>query len=991
MIDFAGGRTTWHSGVGEPGSGQHSLPSGEDTPTEESIFIRTKTFAVPAIPPSPPDEDEHVPAGDYTDEESGVDAEWRYEYQLTRQKGFAGWGPYSRPSLVGFFPGQTTDDLRIWTEGVFYHEDERIYVLAAQRIGPYTGSLLKAYVCTTPHTAGATNRPPNTTYWRTGDGSETVADRPAWFAIAETNNLYCFELDWATGTGIMNYKGDVPASARAATWFDGKYLFSTSSGQLYEITDPSQSGASVHLGSLEYWRTDLIDMDGNPVPGFYQDITNVESLAYGSRGVYILARQSRSVSPDPGVFVFYLADITNPSECIHSGHLDGISYTTDVHGATLHGSRIYFAANRRLYRLNSYPAGIRGRWALTTDLSYTEIGQFHTNVNPGSLCSDGNFIYVGNLSDESFRRIETLNSGGVSADLTKLLDLPSSIDNPYAMAMDPGSPRSIAAPDVAPGIPPNLTATARSSTSVLLVFSRPASGTRPFVYHIQRATDEDFTNPIDVTSGFRDFDELRITIQRLAAGTAHWFRIKALGPGGESDWSDPVSVSTSDTPSRPTAPDNFSAVVVGGPAIRLSWDAPTVSAPGRFSIEEAVGSGSFQVIEPSYRLNTYIPSGSAPGTTYRYRVRKHHGGIFSVYTPILTVTIPTVVAGTDSPSPPRGFSAIPTDRGEVGVDWIAPPGAGPYQYQLRRATNEAMTQNLTTLINWTSAIEFDDTGLSDGTTYWWDIRARLTNDVTVVSDRIKTSATTLAAPAVAPSPPRNVSPVVAALPPDPSPFQQFLRVVDITWDAPASGTGDFTYTIQWDYDVSDLGRYEQTNLSARSFQRDSVVNGLRFFCRVKANGPGGDSPWSAIAHVDIPRYPLPPTEPRNLSAVYSAGAVVDLSFDAPFTGYPPITYRIERHSNPSFVGADELAAAQSGTSYSDSGPPGGFVAGGTYHYRVTPNNVDGDGPSAIALVRIPLPVEGVPADGTPPGSAPETPDPGGNPDGGAPEPGTPGE
>ena len=119
--------------------------------------------------------------------------------------------------------------------------------------------------------------------------------------------------------------------------------------------------------------------------------------------------------------------------------------------------------------------------------------------------------------------------------------------------------------------------------------------------------------------------------------------------------------------------------------------------------------------------------------------------------------------------------------------------------------------------------------------------------------------------------------------------------------------------------------------------------------------------------------------------------MVDLSFDAPFTGYPPITYKIERHSNPSFVGADELVAAQSGTSYSDSGPTGGFVAGGTYHYRVTPNNVDGDGPSAIALVRIPLPVEGVPADGTPPGSAPETPDPGGNPDGGAPEPGTPGE
>ena len=884
MIDFADGRTTWHSGVGKPGSGlgkigdqyfrfdngfvyektsptywsyrfdltgqsgatissvvrdkdagvitytltdgrtfEYSLPDGRDTPTEESIYIRTKDFIPPPVPASPSDVDDHVPTNvpvgteGYEDNEVGADANYRYEWQLIRRHETVGWGPYGVPIPIDFYGELVDDTLRVWTEGAVYRKDSRVYVLSVQRIGPNVSTLLKMYISLVTHTSSSSNAPPNTAYWRTGVGSEIEGDRPEWFVIAETDQLYRYETDWVTGTGILQYKGQLPDAGHSGTWFDGRWLWINliNMGQgvesyLNELTNPTVNADSVRIGKLETYRDDL----GTPET---ESVLEVRSLAYDGRGLVMFGYYLGDPQTSPQS-VFYLPDITNPSEVLQSGLITSVLKSSDVFGATRHQGRIYFATRNKLYRLNyqSVPAGIRGIKS-QTNLSHTLIGTFNNTVRVGSLASDGNYIYVGNYLDETLRRIETLNSGGVAADLTTVVDLPGTIDNPFAMMLDPGTSRVIAPPNVAPTAP-TVTATARKPTIVDLRLTPPGEGTEPFIYILEYATDEDFSVPITITDTFTA-KELRLAVQALTPGTQYWFRVRARGPGGEGPNSVTVSTFTPGAPQAPTPPGNFRAAAVGGPAVRLNWDASTVAAPGRFRIEEAVGTGSFQVIELSYPLNVYIRSGLVPGTTYRYRVRKHHGGQSGTFTQTVTVTIPTVATGVGI-DPPRGFSAIATDRGEIDVNWIAPPGAGPYQYQLRRATNEAMTQNLATVINWTAAIEFDDTGLSDGTTYWYDVRARLASDATVVSDRIKTSATTFAAPAVAPSAPGNVSPVVAALPPDPSPFHS-----SSAWStspgthpppepatSPTPSSGILMNPL--------LGRYERTNLSARSLRRN---------------------------------------------------------------------------------------------------------------------------------------------------------------------------
>ena len=90
-----------------------------------------------------------------------------------------------------------------------------------------------------------------------------------------------------------------------------------------------------------------------------------------------------------------------------------------------------------------------------------------------------------------------------------------------------------------------------------------------------------------------------------------------------------------------------------------------------------------------------------------------------------------------------------------------------------------------------------------------------------------------------------------------------------------------------------------------------------------------------------------PTVIGNLRIGYVDGLTVDLIWAAPDIGTTPITYEIRRDTEAAFLSPVTLEATNTDTtSYSDTGPSGGFIAGRTYYYRVTPENSVGAGPDA---------------------------------------------
>ena len=136
--------------------------------------------------------------------------------------------------------------------------------------------------------------------------------------------------------------------------------------------------------------------------------------------------------------------------------------------------------------------------------------------------------------------------------------------------------------------------------------------------------------------------------------------------------------------------------------------------------------------------------------------------------------------------------------------------------------------------------------------------------------------------------------------------------------------------------VSDTGG------SDTGYSDDTVEPGGRYAYRVTALNDYGESDPSDPVEVDIPGGP--PDRPRGLSATATEDAVT-LSWDDPqddgITGY-----RIERQDRD---GGDGFATLVADTGSADTGYTDGTVeAGGSYAYRVSASNGDGESPPSAA-------------------------------------------
>jgi autotransporter-associated beta strand protein len=273
----------------------------------------------------------------------------------------------------------------------------------------------------------------------------------------------------------------------------------------------------------------------------------------------------------------------------------------------------------------------------------------------------------------------------------------------------------------------------------------------------------------------------------LANNVVYSYTVSAANGTGQSAPS--VAVNAMPTLSIPPTPTGLAASVISN-QVTVSWS--IVPSASSYIVQRATSSsGPFTTVDDPEPLTSFVDAGLNYNTTYYYRVAAASLGGISTNSPVIGITT--------TPPPPAPITAIPGNT-QVFVDWGDSLGAT--NYVLMRST--ANGGPYTTILSTTNT-SYIDTGLINGTTYYYVAYATGTN---------------------------GTSPLSAQTAGTPSANPQMIKSDTTNMDTSADWSGVAP-------DVSKIGLFNNiisaVNASAQSLGGDVAVGGLVFTNNM--NGP----------------------------------------------------------------------------------------------------------------------------------------------------------
>ena len=175
---------------------------------------------------------------------------------------------------------------------------------------------------------------------------------------------------------------------------------------------------------------------------------------------------------------------------------------------------------------------------------------------------------------------------------------------------------SITTGGIVPGVPTSVSAAESSTSEITVSWGAPETGTEPFTYSLQRATDSTFTNGLTTlvtSSTVTSYDD-----SGLSTYTRYYYRVQAHNNVGDSAY---VGVDDRTDANRPSSPRSFSASAVSTSQINLSWSSPSNST-GTVTYRLFRGSSQIYAGTGTSRSDTGLSS----STTYSYSVRAEDVG-----------------------------------------------------------------------------------------------------------------------------------------------------------------------------------------------------------------------------------------------------------------------------------------------------------------------------------------------------------------------------
>jgi fibronectin type 3 domain-containing protein len=196
----------------------------------------------------------------------------------------------------------------------------------------------------------------------------------------------------------------------------------------------------------------------------------------------------------------------------------------------------------------------------------------------------------------------------------------------------------------------------------------------------------------------------------LTNGAPYYYEVSAVNSAGESANSSYVSA-TPTAPQIPATPTGLTATA-GNAQVALTWNASTGTTS--YNLKRAVAaSGPYATIN-SPTTTSYTDTGLTNGTPYYYEVSAVNSAGESANSSYVSAT-PT--APVQIPPVPTGLAAT-EGNAQVSLTWNASTGAT--SYNLKRAV--AASGPYAT-INSPTTTSYTDTGLTNGTPYYYEVSA----------------------------------------------------------------------------------------------------------------------------------------------------------------------------------------------------------------------------------------------------------------------------
>lgn len=378
-----------------------------------------------------------------------------------------------------------------------------------------------------------------------------------------------------------------------------------------------------------------------------------------------------------------------------------------------------------------------------------------------------------------------------------------------------------------------------------------------------------------------------VTISGLTNGQAYYVKLRAvngLGFGPDSNtWSTTTTPRT--TPDAPT----LNSVTRGYRQLTANFSAPAFNGGSAITdYEYSTNGGSTWASMGQSGTTAYVITGLADFTEYNVRVRAANvagGGAHSSTVAQYTAGLPGTVTGVSGTSNASTQSV---------VSWTAPDANGTpiTDYIIEYSTSSTFASSVTAFTDGTSAaVSATVTGLSNGTTYYFRVKA-----VNAVGQSASWSTISSGAvPAAAPN-----APVIGT-------STTSDRSVIINWTASTiTGGVTVTYTVElWD---SVQGWYTSSTTTGVS-KTFTARNDRGYIARVYASNSAGSSGYSSNSAQVNPAMVIPTMNWEDTSATRYSNWRVYWSGTNGYT-YQPETY-------VSSWGNEGTSRSGSGTHYSD--------------------------------------------------------------------------
>lgn len=340
----------------------------------------------------------------------------------------------------------------------------------------------------------------------------------------------------------------------------------------------------------------------------------------------------------------------------------------------------------------------------------------------------------------------------------------------------------------------------------------------------------------------------------LTNGTKYFYVVSASNSAGQSANSAEVSA----TPSQPApAMPTDLAAMAGNAQVSLTWNAS--SGATSYHVKRATASGTETQISAS-ASNSYVDTGLTNGTKYFYVVSAVNSGGESANSSEVTAT-PT--APTAPPSMPTGLQAM-AGNAQVSLNWNA--SAGATSYHVKRST----TSGAEIQISAPSSNSFTDTGLTNGTRYFYVVSAVNSNGESANSSEVNSTPT---APAAPPAMPTGLQATAGN------------AQVSLSWNA---STGATSYNVKRSTTTGGPFSTALASPTGTNYSDTTVTNGTTYFYVVSAVNASGESvnstqasatPADLTANVTIT---IDPTKTQSISPW-----IYGINFFSGITGAPP--------------------------------------------------------------------------------------------------------